>query len=493
MTAAGLRCIGRFANRSYDMTAKFIQKHISKTAPIIWWGENDQKSDGSWPGHTPDVAKKLSDEIDREVLYVEPPDGAKDVRAWLTAPERAGMTWEERGATLARLLKKSAVRVCPQQSQYGESGLTVEDDRVSKLVCIRPDPPIQTNLLTGRPTATERLMAERQRTAPDKAPPEYCNGNCHSGVRKLFGRSSAPGTAESPPRNAEELLLIELACDRYTCVVCSRAKKKERSASLTRAIITAAAVPDINTFLFDGPRHEFDAYLKRYQNATTYQRKKDKSFPRVQYCSVTPGPWKINEPEHLKDAPVRQRWEWWRPQLELSNQSRTVGVIFTRLAERPHANARQVSGECAPRAVRDAITEIRIGTGIRAGWMGERFFRYSDGFCPVEKSEPKGWKPLGDVKVSDAVAEQALLEVKGMQLKSTPGYGATPGRSRYAMYAFGKPDAVDYDQLDYAEAKITGWVELDEREQEIEDRERQNRLRTPEAGRGHVRGLRGRI
>ena len=52
---------------------------------IVVLGEYDTKQDGSWPGRdgAQRVATKLANALGRCVRWALPPDGAKDLRAWL--------------------------------------------------------------------------------------------------------------------------------------------------------------------------------------------------------------------------------------------------------------------------------------------------------------------------------------------------------------------------------------------------------------------------
>jgi hypothetical protein len=54
---------------------------------IVVMGENDRKADGRWPGRdgAVHVAEDLAARLWRRVAWALPPDGAKDVRAWILA------------------------------------------------------------------------------------------------------------------------------------------------------------------------------------------------------------------------------------------------------------------------------------------------------------------------------------------------------------------------------------------------------------------------
>jgi hypothetical protein len=85
LTELGLAGIGRpNAQGGADLLAKLLQDVPTKR-PIIVLGEYDPKPDGKWPGldGAKAVAQKLANALGRAVSWCLPPDGAKDVRAWL--------------------------------------------------------------------------------------------------------------------------------------------------------------------------------------------------------------------------------------------------------------------------------------------------------------------------------------------------------------------------------------------------------------------------
>jgi hypothetical protein len=117
LSAAGVACLGRPSNRgAIDLIADALRKHISVDRPVLWSGENDQKTDGSWPGDTRDAAAELARLAGRPILYALPPDGAKDVRAWLTArigPKDSADARAEAGAALLQKLLAAAETLVP--------------------------------------------------------------------------------------------------------------------------------------------------------------------------------------------------------------------------------------------------------------------------------------------------------------------------------------------------------------------------------------------
>src|SRR5262249_33724687 len=90
-TAAGLTLgitsiIGRPSHTGgVEPPAKRLAEPAKAGRQIIVLGENDRKADGTWPGQhgAVTVAQQLADAWGVPVLWSMPPDGAKDLRAWL--------------------------------------------------------------------------------------------------------------------------------------------------------------------------------------------------------------------------------------------------------------------------------------------------------------------------------------------------------------------------------------------------------------------------
>src|SRR5262249_41634164 len=79
----GLAAVGRpGANLDPDILRELLSK-VPGSVEVVLVGERDQKKDGKWP--SVDGIRKLVPRIDRAVKVVLPPDGAKDVRAWLNS------------------------------------------------------------------------------------------------------------------------------------------------------------------------------------------------------------------------------------------------------------------------------------------------------------------------------------------------------------------------------------------------------------------------
>ena len=91
LTAMGLAGIGRpSATGGVEHLAELLAD-VPKDRKIIVLGERDRKESGKWPGRdgAVGVAQKLTAKLGRKVLWALPPDGAKDVRAWLMAQTEA--------------------------------------------------------------------------------------------------------------------------------------------------------------------------------------------------------------------------------------------------------------------------------------------------------------------------------------------------------------------------------------------------------------------
>ena len=89
MSTAGLHSVGRPSNTGGAMLLVELLKP-RRYERIVVVGENDRKPDGLWPGRdgAEKVAKELAAALGRPVSVALPPDGAKDVRVWLTDPAR---------------------------------------------------------------------------------------------------------------------------------------------------------------------------------------------------------------------------------------------------------------------------------------------------------------------------------------------------------------------------------------------------------------------
>jgi len=122
MTAAGLCCVGRPNN---DMGAEFLAE-LLKDWPadreIVICGEHDIKPDGDWPGDrgARTVARELVCRLNRPITIAFPPNGAKDVRVWLTSPDRGEQPWAERGRELLAKMMASVEIFDPTTCQNAD-------------------------------------------------------------------------------------------------------------------------------------------------------------------------------------------------------------------------------------------------------------------------------------------------------------------------------------------------------------------------------------
>ena len=111
MNAAKLKCVGRPSNSGGAKHLAKLFVSLPVDVPIVIIGENDTKPNGTWPGRDgmKQVAKSLAKALARPIHTALPPQGVKDVRAWLTDPASGEATWEERGRELSDYLLKNAV------------------------------------------------------------------------------------------------------------------------------------------------------------------------------------------------------------------------------------------------------------------------------------------------------------------------------------------------------------------------------------------------
>lgn len=110
MTHAGQCCVGRPSATGGAAHLAVLLADWPAERRVIVTGENDQKRNGSWPGRAGavEVASALAAKLGRQIGVAFPPDAAKDVRDWLTSPERAETPWAERGEQLRSHLESTA-------------------------------------------------------------------------------------------------------------------------------------------------------------------------------------------------------------------------------------------------------------------------------------------------------------------------------------------------------------------------------------------------
>jgi putative DNA primase/helicase len=115
LTAAGLAAVGRPSNTGGVVMLAGLLADLDAGRDIIILGENDRKPDGRWPGRAgaESVARALAAKLGRPIKVALPPDGSKDVRAFLTDPVRGETPWPTRGRALAAHLTTAAVPVDP--------------------------------------------------------------------------------------------------------------------------------------------------------------------------------------------------------------------------------------------------------------------------------------------------------------------------------------------------------------------------------------------
>lgn len=123
MAAGGLAAVGRPSNTGGGPHLVRLLKNQPDERVVIVVGEYDEKPDGDWPGRdgANSTANYIRRHTGRRVLVALPPDKFKDVRKWLTDPDRDGVPWPERGATLAAALTATAHEP-PDDSAIGEDG-----------------------------------------------------------------------------------------------------------------------------------------------------------------------------------------------------------------------------------------------------------------------------------------------------------------------------------------------------------------------------------
>jgi hypothetical protein len=119
LTAAGLAGIGRPSNSGGVALLAEVIRTLPADRPVIIVGENDRKKDDSWPGRAGAelVAAGLAEKLRRPVPWALPPDGSKDVRAWLTANDRTPLP--DRGRELLAHLQAAAEQAPPSEHTVG--------------------------------------------------------------------------------------------------------------------------------------------------------------------------------------------------------------------------------------------------------------------------------------------------------------------------------------------------------------------------------------
>jgi hypothetical protein len=120
LTALGLSAVGRPSNTGgVEHLAEFL-RDVPKDRPLIVLGELDPNDKGGWPGRDGALktARALAEKLGRPVQWALPPDGAKDVRAWVLSfqPEPAWDTeWFELRAEWLNVLKPLSEKAVPPE------------------------------------------------------------------------------------------------------------------------------------------------------------------------------------------------------------------------------------------------------------------------------------------------------------------------------------------------------------------------------------------
>ena len=112
--AMGLQVVGRPGNTQGLLHLIELLSEWPKKSPIVVFGENDAKEDGSWPGRDGAklLAEGLSQELKRPVYWALPPEGAKDVREWTSgkeSPQSERADWWELGRWLEGVITLNEV------------------------------------------------------------------------------------------------------------------------------------------------------------------------------------------------------------------------------------------------------------------------------------------------------------------------------------------------------------------------------------------------
>ena len=137
----GLAVLARPSNTGGSAQLALALSSVDPAQAIIVLGENDQKPSGAWPGRAGalKVAAELRSALPgRRILAALPPEGAKDVRAWL-AGRSGAQAGQELLAGLRWLDDQGNSQECPRNPLYGNEGIPIGDcaDTPSQL----PPPP----------------------------------------------------------------------------------------------------------------------------------------------------------------------------------------------------------------------------------------------------------------------------------------------------------------------------------------------------------------
>ena len=198
--ALGVAAVGRPNNTGGSELLAAL--NVLRTAPerVLVLGENDAKPDGRHPGRDGmlAVAGKRAEAWGRPVRYALPPDGAKDVRAWLAANVIDGASDADRraaGRELCRLLDASAGRR-DAPGATGDGDKSQRRSAADALAALAA----QHMRVGRRADDAEPFAAWRDESRPNVAMPLLGKGgSAGAALRKLYRDSAggrvAPGQA----------------------------------------------------------------------------------------------------------------------------------------------------------------------------------------------------------------------------------------------------------------------------------------------------------
>jgi hypothetical protein len=104
-----------YGREPVGILAQFL-RNVPADVKILVVGENDQRSDGTWPGRDGAVstAGKLAETLERPIMWALTPGGAKDSREWLRKNcSDQNTPLSKLGKNLRRLLRENAITVLP--------------------------------------------------------------------------------------------------------------------------------------------------------------------------------------------------------------------------------------------------------------------------------------------------------------------------------------------------------------------------------------------
>ncbi|HJZ58385.1 MAG TPA: AAA family ATPase [Gemmataceae bacterium] len=109
----GLSAVGRPSNVGGVEHLAGLLRDLPADRLVITVGENDEKADGSFPGRdgARQTARQLAEKLGRRVDWAMPPDGVKDIRAWvidLTSGAGESVDWPAIGRTVVGHLVATA-------------------------------------------------------------------------------------------------------------------------------------------------------------------------------------------------------------------------------------------------------------------------------------------------------------------------------------------------------------------------------------------------